>query len=150
MRWFFMSLMALLVSSLAGCASLNSSEQPYVTLSNIVPANVTLLEQFYDLQLRIQNPSPEPFSIKGMSFSLDINGKNFARGVSNSQVTIAGFATQLINTQVSSSLFGILRQIQSLSSGKEKVFKYRLSGRLYNDSALSQYFLTEDTIQLDF
>jgi len=144
MRWFFTGFIILL----AGCSSMGASERPYVTLSNIVPTHVTLLEQFYDLQLRIQNPSPQPFAIKGMSFTLEINGKTFARGVSDHQVTIQGFATEVINTQVSSSLFGVLRQVQDLSSGAKKTFKYRLSGRLYNDSAFSQSFSTEDEISL--
>ncbi len=133
---------------LTGCASIGISEQPYVSLSNLIPASATLLEQFYDVQLRIQNPSPQPLIIKGMSFALEINEQPFARGVNNTQMSIPAFATETINTQVSSTVFTLLRQLQGLTGGIQKTFTYRLSGQLYNDNLVSQSFNTKDQINL--
>ncbi|SEH07977.1 LEA type 2 family protein [Candidatus Venteria ishoeyi] len=132
----------------SGCASLGVNERPYVSLSNLTPLGMSLLEQHYQLQLRIQNPSPVPLSINGMAFKLEINGKNFARGVSNKKTSIPAFSSQLVEAEVSSSLFGILRQVQSLSDGQQTHFRYRLSGTLYSDGLMSVSFETKDEIAL--
>jgi len=127
----------LLIALLAGCASmLPQEERVRVTLVDIQPLEATLLEQRFLVKLRLQNRAREPLAVDGMSFDLDLNGKAFASGVSNRAVTAPGFGEALLEVKVSSTLFGVIRQIQSLQNQEPKPFEYRISGRLSSPDSL--------------
>ncbi len=116
---------------LAGCAGLGvRSEPPRVTLVNLEPVSVTLWEQKYRIQLRVQNPNPEPLAIRGMHYSLELNGKGFLDGVSGQTTVVPAFSDQVIDTEGVTSLFGYLRQIQALQQGELESLRYRVSGRI--------------------
>ena len=116
---------------LAGCAGMGvRSEPPRVTLVNLEPVSVTLWEQKYRIQLRVQNPNPEPLAIRGMHYSLALNGKDFMDGVRGQAVVVPAFSDQVVDTEGVTSLFGYLRQIQALQQGELESLRYRVSGRI--------------------
>jgi LEA14-like dessication related protein len=116
---------------LGGCATLSGLDAPRVNLSNITPQDMTLFEQKFLVQLRIQNPNDVPLEVKGMTFNLDLNGKSFASGLSNQQVTIPRFGSAVVDVEVFSGLAGILKQLQGFTAGGLPTFTYRLRGRAY-------------------
>ena len=91
---------------------------------------MTLWEQKYRIQIRVQNPNPEPLAIRGMHYSLELNGKDFLDGVSGQRVEVPAFSDQVIESEGVTSLFGYLRQIQALQQGKVESLSYRVSGRI--------------------
>jgi LEA14-like dessication related protein len=116
---------------LAGCAGLGvRSEPPRVTLVNLEPVSMTLWEQKYRIQLRVQNPNPQPLAIRGMHYALELNGKDFLSGVSGQSAVVPAFSDQVIDTEGVTSLFGYLRQIQALQQGELESLSYRVSGRI--------------------
>jgi LEA14-like dessication related protein len=117
----------------AGCATLSGLEQPRVSVSNITPQDMTLFEQKFLVELRIQNPNDAALGVKGMTFNLDLNGKPFATGLSNKAVTIPRFGSELVEVEVFSGLTGILKQLQTLAAGGPPRFTYRLRGKVYLD-----------------
>ena len=121
----------------AGCATLSGLETPRVNISNITPQDMTLFEQKFLVQLRIQNPNDVPLEVKGMTFNLDLNGKSFATGLSNQQVTIPRFGSEVVEVEVFSGLTGILKQFQSFAAGGAPRFTYRLRGKAYLDKPAS-------------
>jgi LEA14-like dessication related protein len=122
---------------LAACASLMPQEDRVrVTIVDIRPLESTLMEQRFLVKLRLQNRSREALSIDGMSFDLELNGKAFASGVSNRALTAPGFGEALIELKVSSTLFGVIRQIRTLQSREPQPFGYRISGRLSSPGSL--------------
>lgn len=125
-------LMALLPGVLVvACASLGGyREMPRVSLVSIQPLDMTLLEQRYGLQLRILNPNDVEIPLSGMSYSVEINDREFAYGVSRQAVTIPALGEAVIEVEVVSSLLGVLRQLQSLNDGKQHSLDYRISGKL--------------------
>ncbi len=130
---------ALLVMSLllAACASLMPQEDRVrVTIVDIRPLESTLMEQRFLVKLRLQNRSREALVVDGMSFDLELNGKDFASGVSNREATAPGFGEALIEVKVSSTLFGMIRQIQTLQNREPQPFQYRISGRLSSPGSL--------------
>ena len=127
----------LLALLLGGCASLMPQEDRVrVTIVDIRPLEATLMEQRFLVKLRLQNRSREPLAIDGLSFDLDLNGKAFASGVSNQAVTAPGFGEALLEVKVSSTLFGVIRQIQTLQNTEPKPFEYRISGSLSSPDSL--------------
>ena len=120
-----------------GCASLPpGGDDIKVTLVNIQPLESTLLEQRYRVTLRLQNRTPRPLAVQGMSFDIDLNHKSFGSGVSNQALEVAPFDDGLFEVKMSSTLFGILRQIQSLQQAGRQPFHYRISGRVSSPASL--------------
>jgi LEA14-like dessication related protein len=122
---------------LSACASLMPrDDRVRVTIVDIHPQESTLMEQRFLVKLRLQNRTREAISIDGMSFDLELNGKDFASGVSNQTVTAPGFGEALLEVKVSSTLFGVIRQIQSLQNREPTPFQYRISGKFSSPNSL--------------
>lgn len=127
-----------LVILLSGCAGLGSKpEQFKVKIASMQMLQSTLMEQRYQIGLRIMNRSKDRFNINGMSFDIELNGKDFASGVSNEQFKLEPLSETIVKVTVSSTIFGLIRQVNGLNQLKSKPFKYELSGRIYSDSGLS-------------
>ncbi len=138
LNWLRVLLLVLFLGGLSACATLGEREQQVkVAMTSMAPLESTLMEQRYLIKLRIQNRSRSPLSIDGVSFDLSLNGKAFASGVSNQQTTVAAYDESLLEVKVSSTLFGVIRQIQSMQEMGGKPFAYEISGNL---STADSYF----------
>ena len=121
----------LFIVFLTGCAGIAQYKDDIkVTLVNIQILDSTLLEQRYLITLRVQNRTPQQLSVQGMSFDIDLNDKAFGSGVSNQAITVEPFDDALFEVKMSSTIFGIIRQIQSLQQRENEPFKYKISGRI--------------------
>jgi LEA14-like dessication related protein len=107
-----------------------------VSLVSIQPKDMTLLEQRYGLQLRILNPNETAIPLEGLSYSLEINGREFAYGVSRQAVSIPAFGEALLDVDVVSNLLNVLQQVQEMSNEQQDSLKYRLSGKLSLSNSL--------------
>ncbi len=94
------------------------------------------MEQRYQVDLRIMNRSNKALDIDGMSFDIELNGKDFASGVSNTQFKLEPLSETVVNVTVSSTIFGIIRQVNGFKKMKSGPFKYELSGTVYTSSSL--------------
>ncbi len=122
---------------LAGCATTGTyPEQPRVSLVSIQPKNMTLLEQRYGLQLRILNPNETAIPLEGLNYSLEINGREFAYGVSRQDVSIPAFGEALLDVDMVSNLLNVMQQVQEMSNEQPDVLRYRLSGKLSLSNSL--------------
>lgn len=147
---FRLTIILALSLTLIACASLMpKSDQIKVTMVDVRPLESTLMEQRFQIKLRLQNRSRQVLAFDGMSFDLELNGKDFASGVSNTAVTIPAFDEAVIELKVSSSLFGVIRQVQSLQEIENKPFQYEISGSLSRaDSLFSLPFQESGEIDL--
>jgi LEA14-like dessication related protein len=126
----FLSLM-LGMLLLAGCTTLNKyPEPPRVSLVSIQPKDMTLLEQRYGLQLRILNPNESAIPVEGLSYSLQINGHEFAYGVSRQAVSIPPFGEALLDVDVVSNLLSVMQQVQEMGGEQQESLQYRLAGKI--------------------
>jgi LEA14-like dessication related protein len=124
------ALLALLVL-LVGCAGLGIyPDPPRVSLANLQPVEMGLFEQRYRLWLRIQNPNAVDIPVAGLDYTLYINDKEFAYGVSRQDVTVPAFGEALIEVDVVSSLMSVITQIQQLNERQNESLSYRLTGGL--------------------
>jgi len=116
---------------LTACASVGDVTPPTIQLSNMRLVSAGLLSQELLLQVRIGNPNDFDIPLKGLSFTLDVNGESFAEGLSNETVTVPrlGFATMSVSG--STSTLNLFRQLMAL--GNSDRIAYRLHGRAYVD-----------------
>ena len=116
---------------LSACAGLWIREPLNVTIAELKPIEIGVLEQRYEVKVRLQNPNDSDISFDGVVFDLEINGNPFARGVSDKGGTIPRFGESLVDLQVVSGLQNILRQINELAKGDRTSVTYRIKGRLH-------------------
>jgi LEA14-like dessication related protein len=119
------------LSSVAGCAGFGGyRDAPRVSLVSIKPLELGLLEQRYRLVLRILNPNSIDLPLAGLSYSLEVNEREFAYGVSRQAVTIPALGEAVLEVDVISSLLDVLQQAQQLGAGQPAALDYRLSGKI--------------------
>jgi LEA14-like dessication related protein len=116
---------------LHGCAALSLHEPLSVTIADLKPIDVGVLEQRYALKVRLLNPNDTEIAFDGVVFDLEINDTPFARGVSDQKSVIPRFGEAVIDVQAVSGLQNILRQINELLKGERTSLTYRIKGRLY-------------------
>jgi LEA14-like dessication related protein len=122
-----------------GCAGLRTySEPPHVSLVSIQPKEMGVFEQRYALQLRIMNPNDTAIPVAGMQYSLRINGREFAYGVSRQPVSIPPYGEAVLDVDVVSNLLDVMQQLQEADTGKHKSLKYRLSGSIALENRLGK------------
>ena len=125
-------LLALLCAiSFNACAALSMQEPLSVTIADLKPIEVGVLEQRYALKVRLLNPNDTEIAFDGVVFDLEINDTPFAKGVSNQSSVIPRFGEALIDVQAVSGLQNILRQINELLKGERTSITYRIKGRLH-------------------
>ena len=137
LRFSAIILLLLFLLTLSGCASLQSQEDRIrVSIADLRPLASTFMEQRYLVKIRLQNRSKAELNIEGMSFDLDLNGRRFASGVSNQQTLIPGFSEATLEVKLSSTVFGLIRQINELQSRQDGSFEYEISGSLSTPDSL--------------
>jgi len=123
-----------LLICLSGCAGIDTKPEDFkVNISSMQMLESTLMEQRFLVNLRIMNRSMEDLTIEGMSFDIELNDKDFASGVSNEPVKLDRLSETVISVTVTSTIFGIIRQLSGLQQDKSKSFKYSLSGYIYTN-----------------
>jgi LEA14-like dessication related protein len=139
----------LLPMTIAACSTMpRDFEPPKVSIANIMPKDMTLMEQRYEVQLRIQNPNNIDLGIYGARFDIELNGKEFGSGMSGQKISIPRFDSEVMTGEVITTLGSVLRQVQGLSSGATKV-QYRLKGKAFADAPGSFTIPFDDTGEID-
>jgi LEA14-like dessication related protein len=119
----------LLILIIFGCAGVGKRlEPPRVKMANIRPESFNLLETIFEVQLRVFNTNDTPLHIKGIESEIEINGKPFAFGVSESDVAVPAYGTALLPLRVYSSVFDIIKSAVGLQNQDQ--LNYRIKGKL--------------------
>ncbi|MCP5144863.1 MAG: LEA type 2 family protein [Gammaproteobacteria bacterium] len=127
--WLSAILCSLLAVALAGCAgAYRKMQPPSLTLSSLEMLDSTLFEQRFLLGLRVTNPNDKPLTIRGASANLEVNGIEFASGVSGDRAEVPAYGDTVVNFTATTSLARILLQLGAMAD-KGKV-DYRLRGRI--------------------
>jgi LEA14-like dessication related protein len=127
-------LLALVLIVIAGCHHEPRPRPPWVdvSISRISAGQMGVLEQTYNLTLRAQNPNNFDINADGLSFTIEANGRVFAKGVSNQAVLIPRLGETLVQMQAISDFSKIAAQINSAQSIRNEGLHYRLVGRFFS------------------
>lgn len=113
----------------SGCSSvLPKPDPPKVSLAGLKIAKLNWSEQTFDLTLNIQNPNNFSLPLRGLDYALKLNGNEFARGLSNDNVTIAANGEAQIKLRVGSNLLKSISQISSFLNSGGSELNYSLDG----------------------
>jgi LEA14-like dessication related protein len=135
--------------SLGGCAGMFGHEPLRVTVAGMEPLAGQGMEMRFNLKLRVQNPNDAPIDYNGVSVELDLNGKQFASGVSDASGSVPRFGESVIAVPLTVPAFAAVRQafglIDSAQSGQ---LPYVLRGRLAGGVTGGTRFLDQGTLSL--
>lgn len=130
-------LLMILLLGISGCAGIGGyRESVRVTVSAVEVLESTVFEQLYRITLRVQNRGEQAVTIRGGSFDMAINGRDFGSGVSDSVVTVPAYADAVLDVRMVSTLFGMFRLFQGLSAEDSEVLTYEIRGRFSADGFL--------------
>lgn len=121
----------LLIALLSGCAGTTElTHPPRVSLAGLRLAEIGLVEQRYAAKLRVQNPNDARLRVRGMEYTIYINGRKFADGVSGLHFSVAAYSEKIVEVNLTSTVLRVYEQFKSLSEGEAKTFRYRIAGSL--------------------
>lgn len=138
---------ALLLLPLAACGT-GEPVAPEVHMVDLRLLESSVFEQRFRVDLRIGNPNDFDLPLDGLTFDLEVNGEDFARGFSNERVTVPRLGEERISVVASTTLIDLVRQMQLLAERGD--LTYRLSGTAYLNSLArrSAPYETEGTFRL--
>ena len=129
-RYHYMIPVGLLILLMAGCAGMGQRlEPPRVKLATIRVQEFNVLETVFEVQLRVFNTNETALMVRGLECELEINGQPFAIGVSDADVEIPSYGTQLLPLNVYASVFDIIKSLQGLQKHQEQL-TYQIKGKV--------------------
>jgi LEA14-like dessication related protein len=137
---------------LSGCAALGKRlEPPRISLTQIEMESATVFEMVMQVTLRIFNTNEVPLTLKGADIRLEINGKDFARGVSQIEAAVPAYGTALVPMTLYSSTIDMVQGIVKMKD--RDALKYRVYGNVRIDGGFllpsSLPFSSEGELSMD-
>lgn len=124
-----LAILTALALTIAGCAVLRSQvEAPRVTLASVGIESLGLLEQRFELTLRVQNPNGFPIDIRGLDYQVALNGEPFAAGVSNTGARVPASGEAMVTVPVTANLLDTVQQVLKWRSAPPDAVDYALDG----------------------
>ena len=115
------------------CTSTLSLEPPSVTLSNVELTEVTMFETTVQVTLRIANPNPEPMTLEGASFKLQLEDFKVGRGLSSEALTIDRLDTTLMDVTFHVNNAMVLLQLKEVL--EQEAVDYGIRAVLYTQGS---------------
>lgn len=130
-------MLLVLLLALAACGGLpTNAVPPRVSVAEVDLRSLGVLEQRFDLGLRVANPNDFDLVIEALDFELEVNGRPFARGLSRVSTLVEAASTTLLRIDASTQSKDLIRQFRTLSPDSLKTgLPYRIKGRIKIDRA---------------
>jgi LEA14-like dessication related protein len=119
-----------LMFALSACAGLQARDPIQAYVVGVQPLQGQGLELRMMLKLRVQNPNDTPVTYNGVSVGMEVQGRNFASGVTDASGTIPRFGETVIEVPVSISALRVLRGAAGVLNSPGDRIAYELKGKL--------------------
>lgn len=125
----------LLALALAACTGLPFQAQaPKVRVADVDIKSLGLLEQRFDVSLKVDNPNDFDLKIEGLEFDLEVNGRPFAKGGSQDAALIPAASGAVLHVEAVTRSRDLVGQLKALPpQALEDGIPYRIEGRVKTD-----------------
>lgn len=121
----------LVVFFMAGCASITPDiDPPKITLESLSPLPSEGGAPRFEIKLRIANPNKQSFDIAGISYGVEIQGKELISGVSNDVPELGPYSEEVVTLEAGLQLFQLLRLLTSLGKDTGDSLDYRFTAKI--------------------
>lgn len=124
-------LATMLVLALGGCGSLMQGiEAPKVSVDSVRSLPAGGSGPRFQIVLRIANPNARALDIAGISYGMQLLGRELVSGVSNQVPRIEGYAEERVVIDAGVNLLELLRLLGNLGQGRGDVLDYRFTAKI--------------------
>lgn len=132
MRHFRWVILFIMTYTLSACATLSPQfEQPQVNITSftLAPQSTASTPTFL-VGLKVINPNRSALPLKGMSYSVEVDGYRILSGAEPDLPRVAGYGTEEFTIKAVPDLIGGAKLISQLMSNNKDAFDYRFKARL--------------------
>jgi LEA14-like dessication related protein len=125
----------LLVLLLPACAGFGRRmETPKLDIIAVELLKGDLFEQRLKVRMRVQNPNDRGLDVKGITYTLEVGGEEFGRGISGSAFTVPPLGEAEFDMNVTANMAGTLLRLVSRAEkrgeGAPHEIGYRIVGKV--------------------
>ena len=127
------SLLLLPLLLLAGCSNLGPKlETPKLSVVGVELVKGDLMQQRFKARMRVVNPNDRLISVRSVTYTLELGGEEFGRGLSGTAFDIPPLGETEFDMTVTADLAGgVLRLLdRARSKGMAEALRYRLRGEV--------------------
>jgi LEA14-like dessication related protein len=125
----FLLILGVLV--LGGCATLRPGfEEPTVTLTSFRTLPAEGMTPSFEVGLRIINPNPDDLQLRGIVYTISLEGREVVKGVGKDFPTIEGYSQEDIVIVASPQLIGGLQLLADLMANRRETLDYAFEAKL--------------------
>lgn len=122
------TVIALLALGLSGCSLfVPKLEKPTLSVVSIQMLKSDLWHQELKVRMRVQNPNDRALPVKGLSYELDVDGQEFAHGISGDSFVVPALGEAEFDMSVSANMASLL--VKVLGQGGDSV-DYHITGKI--------------------
>ena len=122
---------------LAGCSLVPKFEKPTLELVKLKLADGNLLSQRFEARVKVFNPNGRALPVKGLRYTVEIDGKAFGRGESVRAFTVPPHGEAEFDMTLDANLAGAVAAVlQRRDKAKGREVEYRLKGTVRIDLPL--------------
>lgn len=127
----------LVIFSLAACSGLPLNMlAPRVSVATVDLRQIGVLEQHFDVGLRVANPNDFDLTIEALEFDLEVNGRAFAKSLSRAATKIPAASSEVLQIDAIMQSKNLLEQLRTLTPDTLKQgVPYRIRGRIKTDQS---------------
>jgi LEA14-like dessication related protein len=109
----FAALVALAASAgLGGCASLGTNlTPPALSIVRVELVKSDLFEQRIKARMRVQNPNDRELAVRGLTYTIEVGGEEFGRGMSGGGFTVPAMGEAEFDMTVTANVAGTLLKL---------------------------------------
>jgi hypothetical protein len=116
---------------LTGCAGLTPQlDPPKVSIDSFTSLPSSGGAPRFEIKLRVANPNKQTLDIAGISYSVELLGKEVISGVTNDVPTIKGYSEEVVTLEAGLQLFQLLRLLSGLGRTQADALDYRFSAKI--------------------
>ncbi len=119
--------LAMLALSACSGTPTPDAEMPDISLAGLSFARPGLFEQELTVNLRLRNPNEFDIPVNTLSFALDVNGSQFANGLTKRDFTLPSLGETVIPITVAVPTSDLIERVVAIGTGRR--LDYILSGQ---------------------
>lgn len=131
MRKRFSSFLAFgLLVFVSACATLTDFDPPRVTMDSlrVLPTEGSVPR--FEIKLRVSNPNTAALDIAGVSYSLELLGRELLHGVTRDVRKIEGYSEDVITLEASVQMLQVLRLLANFGTQLDQPLEYRFLAKV--------------------
>jgi len=128
-RWVWVFSIGAAVLAITGCSLFVPKLQaPHLAVVGVELQKGALWQQKLKVRMHVDNPNDRELPIKGITYTLDVNGQEFAHGESAAAFIVPALGEAEFDMNMTANMAGTI--ISLLSHGTDANVEYHLTGRI--------------------